>query len=245
MNNRSTATIGALVSIAAGSLSASGADLSVAVRPSKNAPFAGERVLPQSTTANDNDPSVAADNLTLWFHSTRNGSADIFVASRASPDASFGDASTIPNVDQPTTNENQAYFRASANELWFISDRPAADGGFDIYVSSRTGTVFAAPTRVAELSSPADDWQPQPSEDGLTVLLASDRDGGKGKLDLWIARRASAAAKFGAPTPITELNTPFIEQAGWLSADGCRIWFSSGRETNDDHQQIFYAERPE
>ena len=31
---------------------------------------------------------------------------------------------------------------------------------------------------------------------------------------------------------------------GWLSADGCRIWFSSGRETADDHQQIFFAERP-
>lgn len=223
---------------------ASLSDLSMAVRASKRAPFGNEKVLPQSTQVNDNDPSVGADDLTLWFHSKRAASADIYLATRTSPDASFGDAAPISNVNQDTTSENQPYFRSTANELWFISDRPAADGGFDIYTAARTGAVFGAPSRIAELSSPANDWQPQPSEDGLTVVFASDRPGGKGGFDLWIARRASSSAKFSAPTPITELNSANDEQAGWLSADGCRIWFSSGRETADDHQQIFHAERP-
>ncbi len=222
-----------------------GADLASVTRPSKTAPFGNEKILPQSTPLNnDNDPSVGADHLSLWFHSNRNGSADIFLATRLSTDASFGDAAPIANVDQMATNENHPYFRAAGNELWFISDRPANDGGFDIYMSARDGGTFGAPARVAELSSPVNDWQPQPSEDGLTIIFASDRAGGKGGLDLWIARRSSTAATFGVPTPLAELNSASTEQAGWLSADGCRIWFSSDREAAGDHQQIFFAQRP-
>jgi Tol biopolymer transport system component len=222
-----------------------GSDLSVAVRSSPSAAFGSEAILPQSTMSNENDPSVSADQLSLFFHSNRSGSSDIFVATRTSTSTPFGVAVPVAPPDQPTTNENHAYFRSAGSELWFISDRDGGAGGFDIYVAKRSGTAFAAPTRVAELSSPAQDWQPQPSEDGLTILFASDRDGGAGKMDLWIARRADAAAPFGMPTPLTELNSPNVDQAGWLSADGCRIWFSSGRGNGDTRQQIFHAERPQ
>ena len=221
-----------------------GADLSMAARSSTSLPFSGETILAQSTPSNDNDPMVGADQLSLWFHSNRNGTADIFLATRPSKSVPFGAAATIPAVDQPMTNENHAYFRSAGSELWFISDRAGPAGSFDIYVAKRTGNAFAAPARVAELSSAAQDWQPQPSEDGLTILFASDRDGGTGKMDLWIARRGSVTAPFGTPSALTELNSPNVDQAGWLSADGCRIWFSSGRATGDTHQQIFFAQRP-
>jgi hypothetical protein len=169
-----------------------GADLSMAVRSSTSLPFGGETVLPQSTASNDNDPMVSADQLTLWFHSNRNGTADVFVATRASASGPFGAAAIVPGIDQPTTNENHAYFRGAGSELWFISDRAGGAGAFDIYVAKRMGKTFAAPVRVVELSSATQDWQPQPSEDGLTILFASDRDGGTGKMDLWIAHRSSA-----------------------------------------------------
>ena len=222
----------------------SGANLSTASRLSKTAAFSGEKLLAQSTLLNDNDPSVGADHLTLWFHSNRNGTSDIFLATRSSTGVAFGTAAPIATVDRDASNENHAYFRQAASELWFISDRPAVNGGFDIYTSIRDGSAFSIPARVAEVSSLFADWEPQASEDGLTLLLASDRPGGKGKMDLWIARRPIATAKFSAPTPLVELNSVNDDQAGWLSADGCRIWFSSGRGTNDAHQQIFFAQRP-
>jgi Tol biopolymer transport system component len=219
-------------------------DLAMATRASKGAPFSNQTILPQSGPSNDHDPAVGADDLSLWFHSGRNGTADIFLSTRASKGMPFGAAVAIPTVNQATTNENHAYFRAAANELWFISDRPGGAGGFDIYVSARNGTAFGAPTRIAELASPTADWQPQPSEDGKTILFASDRPGGKGLLDLWTATRADASAPFATPAPITELGSPNVDQAGWLSADRCRIWFSSGRNTADAYQQLFFAERP-
>jgi hypothetical protein len=219
-------------------------DLSMATRTSTSAPFANEKTLPQSGPSTDNDPSVGADHLTLWFHSGRNGTADIFLATRAAPTGPFGTAVAIPTVNSALTNENHAYFRAAGSELWFISDRPGGAGGYDIYTSAKSGAAFAPPTRIAELSSPSADWQPQPSEDGLTILFASDRPGGKGLLDLWIASRATINAPWGTPAPLTELNSANVEQAGWLSADRCRIWFSSGRNTADLTPQLFFAQRP-
>ena len=145
-----------------------------------------------------------------------------------------------------TTIEANAYFRSSGSELWFVSER-AGSQLLDVYVSTRTGTSplsFAEPTRIAELSSAADEFLPQPSEDGLTVILASDRAGGLGKQDIWIARRTSTTVPFEAPVALAELNSQSTDQPGWLSADGCRSWFSSGRLTSDARQQIFFAQRP-
>ncbi len=221
-----------------------GTDLSMAVRASTSAPFGPETVLPQSSPVNENDPSVSADQLSLYFQSGKNGTLDLFVATRATKSVPFGTAAAVPVIDLPTSNEAHAYYRSATDELWFVSDRLGGAGSYDIYVSKRGPGGFAAPTRITELASPNQDVQPQPSEDGLTVLFASDRDGGAGKLDLWIARRGDAAAPFGTPKPLTELNSPNIDQAGWLSADGCRIWFSSGRGSADARQQIFHAERP-
>lgn len=222
----------------------SGAELGVLTRASKSAPFGDQKILSQSGVFNDNDPSVAIDHLSLWFHSGRNGTADIFSSTRISTGMPFGPAAIITVVSTDTANENQPYFRAGGNELWFISDRPGGAGLYDIYMSTKSGNTFAAPTRVVELSSPSEDWQPQPSDDGRTIIFASDRAGGLGKLDLWMAKRASTTAFFNVPVPLTELNSASTEQAGWLSADGCRIWFSSGRGTNDATQSIYYAERP-
>lgn len=228
-----------------GDAGTTGADLGVVTRTSKTQPFGNEKLLDQSGVANDNDPSVSSDHLELFFHSGRNGTADIFTSTRTSTSVPFGDAGILgPVVNGTMTNENQPYYRAAGGELWFISDRPGGAGLYDIYVSTKSNGVFALPSRVVELSTPSEDWQPHPSEDGLTVVFASDRPNGLGKLDLWIARRATTTVPFGMPTAMTELNSAFTEQAGWLSADGCRIWFSSGRNTNDLGSSLFFAERP-
>src|SRR6185295_13854180 len=105
--------------------------------------------------------------------SLRNGSADIFLATRTSTTLPFGAAVSIPTVNQAGTIEAQAYFRAAANELWFVSERPGSTL-LDVYVAKRKGASFGLPARIDELSSPGDELLPQPSEDGLTVIFASD-----------------------------------------------------------------------
>ena len=55
-----------------------------------------------------------------------------------------------------------------------------------------------------DLNTPSVDGCPIQSPDGLSLFLASNRPGGKGGLDIWMATRPSASAPWGAPTNLGE-----------------------------------------
>ncbi|MBS2018018.1 MAG: PD40 domain-containing protein [Deltaproteobacteria bacterium] len=217
------------------------ADLARMVRLKGSATFGPVVLLPANTSFDDNDPSVSADHLRLFFHSTRGGNGDLFAARRGGPLAPFGDVQAIQTLNTDA-GEAHPYYRQAASELWFV--REDVQTLFDIYVATETSGGFGPPQRVTELSSTANEWLPQISEDGLTILFASDRGGGKGGFDLWLASRANEKLPFSSPVPIDELNTAANEFAGWLSADGCRIWFSSNRADAGGLSSIYFAERP-
>jgi len=56
----------------------------------------------------------------------------------------------------------------------------------------------------AELNTPSLDGCPIQSPDGLSLYMASNRPGGKGGLDVWVATRASTSAAWGAPQNLGE-----------------------------------------
>lgn len=56
----------------------------------------------------------------------------------------------------------------------------------------------------AELNTPSLDGCPIQSPDGLSLYMASNRPGGKGGLDVWMASRASVGAPWGAPQNLGE-----------------------------------------
>jgi WD40-like Beta Propeller Repeat len=55
-----------------------------------------------------------------------------------------------------------------------------------------------------ELNTTSLDGCPMQSPDGLSLYMASNRPGGKGGLDIWVATRASADAPWGAPENLGE-----------------------------------------
>lgn len=56
----------------------------------------------------------------------------------------------------------------------------------------------------AELNTPSVDGCPIQSPDGLSLYLASNRPDGRGGLDIWVARRSSTTAAWGAPQNLPE-----------------------------------------
>jgi len=56
----------------------------------------------------------------------------------------------------------------------------------------------------SEVNTPSLDGCPIQSPDGLSLYIASNRPGGRGGLDVWVATRASAAAPWGAPQNLGE-----------------------------------------
>lgn len=56
----------------------------------------------------------------------------------------------------------------------------------------------------SDLNTPSLDGCPIQSPDGLSLYMASNRPGGLGGLDIWVAHRAHPDAPFGAPEPLGE-----------------------------------------
>src|SRR4029078_1354284 len=80
---------------------------------------------------------------------------------------------------------------------------------------------FGGWERLDTLSSARNDAHPFLSHDGLELWFASDRD--EGRWQIYVARRASVGAAFGAPALI-DLG-PYHSRTPSLSADGRTLFF--------------------
>jgi len=81
---------------------------------------------------------------------------------------------------------------------------------------------------------------PRLSVDGLSLYFFSERAGGAGGRDLYVASRRSLNDEFDRVQELRSLNTPDREHLPWVSADGRTIYFVSNRAGVND---IFRATR--
>ncbi len=109
----------------------------------------------------------------------------------------------------------------------------------EIFVSTReSSSRFGPATAVAELNdATANDIQPNVRADGLEVVISSNRAGGLGAQDVWIATRQRASDPFSAPVNIgTVVNTAAAESRPSFSRDGSQLLFgrAPGPEGSSD-----------
>lgn len=95
---------------------------------------------------------------------------------------------------------------ALATALTFVSISSAkhfSDWGPPVNAESIPGTS-------SECNTPFNDGCPIQSPDGVTLYMASNRPGGFGGQDIWVARRASEDDPWGAPENLgAVINTAF------------------------------------
>jgi WD40-like Beta Propeller Repeat len=123
--------------------------------------------------------------------------------------------------------------------LYFSRSSVTPSVAGDIFVSEREkGARFGPATTVAELNdATANDIQPNVRADGLEVVLSSNRAGGAGAQDVWVATRASLNAPWSAPTNLGGVvNTTAAESRPSLSRDGNQLLFgrAPGPEGSSD-----------
>lgn len=108
-------------------------------------------------------------------------------------------AATAGNHD-----DDDPSFTADGLELYFNTDR---SGAYDIWASARASSSvpWGAPVAVAELNSPALENRPVVAPDGLTLWLASRRDG-QAATDIYVSTRADRASNWSTPVAVDELN---------------------------------------
>jgi len=134
---------------------------------------------------------MVPDGLTLYFESDRSGAGDIYRANRASTSLPF---TTSTLVMELASSAEDGYPAISPDQLviYFASARAGGAGNFDIWRASRTSTstAFGAPVRVTELATANDDIPTWISADLCRLYFMSDRSGGMGNLDIYVASRS-------------------------------------------------------
>jgi Tol biopolymer transport system component len=82
----------------------------------------------------------------------------------------------------------------------------------------------------SSFNTPSLDGCPFISRDGKTFYMASDRGGGLGGIDIWVATRASSADPWGPPVNVGEpVNSSSNDFCPTIDRDGHRFFFVSNR----------------
>jgi Tol biopolymer transport system component len=214
-------------------------DLYAAARPSRSADFnLPVHLTALSSSVDDRDPSVRGDGLVLYFHSARGTSYDIYQSTRTDITSEFGAPVVVPAVNTSSVDEGPS-IRPDGKVMYFMSNR---SGQYLIYRSAVGANGFDAPVLITAMTAspgPGATGQPVVTDDDLTLFYTQfTTETGQ---DIWEVTRASTDAEFANPHPVTELNTSSHEEPGWVSPDGCRMYFWSDRAGSSD---LWLAERP-
>jgi hypothetical protein len=189
------------------------------------------RIAAVSSTAHDTeDPSVTGDGLEMYFVSDRsNADFDIYVSRRTSVDAGWGTPSAVAELNSTSAEAGPCVSRDGLT-IWFDSKRPGGPGNRDLWTAARAarGGTWGQPTLVAELVTPADDQKPYVDDAELTIVFESDRDGGAGGTDLYLATRPSLTSPWSAPVPVPGVDTPADERDPCLVASGLELFYGIG-----------------
>jgi len=121
----------------------------------------------------------------------------------------------------------------------------AADGGGSDQALAACGPArpFGAVTPLAAFNTTASDDAASLSGDQLTAYLSSNRPGGMGGYDIWIATRTALTQEFGAPRLLEAVNTPLDERSPVTNRDGLQLFFTSNFQASGLHD-IRVASRP-
>lgn len=219
-------------------------DLFLASRPGLDKPFAkGPPSLANvSSSAVEAHAWISADRTALFFARANGGSFRLFQASRATATADFGSLAELATLEDPVGQE-YAPFATRTLDLYYTAT--TADAGLPrLYKATRDGSGRfqpSAPLVIAGIPTKAIVEFPTPSRDELTLyfsVIAIEDDGGQGVQQIWVATRTTGNEFTGAH-PVAELGSSHNTTPGWLSNDGCRLYYTLQTGTRD----IYVASR--
>jgi hypothetical protein len=223
----------------------------VTTRPSLQEPFGPASLVPglaaSDPSSSDGRPALPADELTIYFESTRSGRSNIHYSTRASKQDAWSAPQLVPGVSDGVNDDaGGPFIMPSGNVLYFHSLRGSCCHQ-DIFRTERVGGGWSPPTRLANVSwLLTDDLLPVVSDDELTMFFMTTRSDVNG--DIWVATRRSLSEDFGDQFKdvcdlalVTELQTTQTDGPSWLSPDGLRLYITRSSSAGS---RIYVTSRP-
>lgn len=203
-------------------------------RPSRDAAF--EAALPAlgvNTADSEGTTFLARNGRALYFYSNRpggSGGRDLYVATRAALDLDFGAVQRLEGING-ADHDHMPWLSPDELAIYFTSARPGANESENIWYARRSSMAdgFQPPVELPNVNSSSKDDSPALTADEKTLFFATERDGGPGNFDIWMATRDDIAEDFGAPEPVPVVNSALSEANLTVSSDGNELIFSSSR----------------
>lgn len=139
-------------------------------------------------------PAVSPDGTMLVFSSDRDGGlggADLWFSYRL-PSGAWGVPVHAGEMVNSPGHEITPYFAAN-DTLYFASDGFGGAGGFEIFMTTLNAGAWSPPVPLGEINSEYDESD-FVQINGSTALFVSNRPGGAGELDLYLATRGDMQA---------------------------------------------------
>lgn len=186
-----------------------------------------------SSFSSDGCPTISNDGLTLYFYSDRSGGSggrDLWTVSRSTPEGSFGNPKNLTTLNG-TGDDNLQWVSADELTILFSSSRGSSSLS-DLYTATRTRNTgdFSAPQSLAGVNgTTSHEDRAAMSSDGRTLYFISDRSGGVGDKDVWVATRATTRDDFAGISNLAAVNSSARDVDVSLSADETELFFASKR----------------
>jgi hypothetical protein len=162
-------------------------------------------------------------------------SIHMFGGGNARADFIFGEPNNLGIPINSIYDECGPYVSADGLSLYFTgfqNNRPGGSGEMDIWLSTRESKDdnWGNPVNLdPPINTPSDDHAFYISADGLILYLGSNRSGGSGGYDLWVAERTTPDDLWGEPNNLgPTVNSAYTDICPSLSADGLSLYFSGG-----------------
>ena len=197
-------------------------------------------------SAASSDAGEIADGAVVDAGGTADAAAEASTVPACNPAAPFGAVAFLPPpVNLGSSNQYSGVLSADALTIYFCSDRGTAKAGgkTDLYVSHRASSAspWGPAGALDEIDTGANECSPFITSDELTLYFASDRAGGPGGSDLYVATRASVGDKFSAPA-LLPVSGSKDDDGPWLSADSKTLYFQAGSASSETYQ-LYQAPR--
>jgi len=201
-------------------------------------------------------PSITVDGKTLIF--TRLvGSKTATGEHGKSTQEDFYTAQLVDNIWQPCEplssintiyNEGAQSISSDGKLLFFTAcTRIDGSGSCDIYFSRNRAGEWSVPQNAGEPVNSAS-WESQPSisANGETLYFVSNREGGKGGMDIWKCNLKGFSVVgrpiWGNPVNLGDsINTPGNEMSPFIHSDGKTLYFASDYWPGMGGYDIFYC----
>jgi Tol biopolymer transport system component len=218
-------------------VSADGIDeqIAIATRDDRGAAFSpAAAVAGINSAGEDGTPLLSADGLSLYFYSTRPGglgNRDVWLSTRADARAEFTAPTLLAGVNSADVDHLPWVSPDELTLLW-LTIRSGGVGQNDIWIARRNfrSDGFSSVAPLNGVNSTSNEGRAVLSNDELTIYFASERPGGLGSMDLWVATRNDRAGSFSQVSNLAGLNSSGLDLDPFLSADGRELMFSSSRD---------------